>query len=90
MTTSHAFYPDKAFTAELRLELRKDCVYYTWRAQDEQDNFMGEVSRLVSLRIVPEGKEPFEFAFAHAVESIRRERSGRNKTFIVESSEWKD
>jgi hypothetical protein len=66
-TTSHALYPDTSFTAMIKLELRDDCVYYTWRAQDAENNFLGMVGRSVSLRGIPQGQDSFEFALAHAV-----------------------
>ena len=90
VTTPDALFPSKGFGATVTFELRTDCVYYTWRAQDAEENHLGSASRPVSLRIVPKGEDPFEVAFAHAIANIKGRRSRRKREFVVESAEWKD
>src|SRR6516164_1623982 len=80
--------PGIYFRGIIKLELRVDCVYYTWRLEAEDGEFLGYLARPVSKKIVPEGSDSFEFALAHAIEGIRRYRFGRVRPFEIQSWEW--
>jgi hypothetical protein len=76
------------FRGEVELEQRDECVYYTWLLKTSDGEFLGSVSRPVSLRVVPSGEDPMEFALGHAVHGIQQHRFGREHPFEVTSWEW--
>jgi len=79
---------ERSFSARVDLERREDCIYYTWRAESAEGEFLGSISQPVSFRVVTRGTDPFEFALAHAAESIRRYRVNREYQFKVTDVEW--
>jgi hypothetical protein len=82
------YRPGTRFRGAVELESRDDCVYSTWRIEAEDGEFLGSVSRPVSLRTIPPDSDPFEFALAHTLEGIRRYRFGRVRPFQIETCEW--
>lgn len=80
--------PGVAFHGRINLDLRSDCVYYLWQIEADGGEFLSSLGRPVSLRVMPEGQDPFEFALAHAVEGIKRYRFGRSKPFDVQNLYW--
>lgn len=86
--TLRRYRAGESFVGRVCLELRPDCVYYTCRLEAKDGEFLGSVSRPVSLRVVPDGEDPLEFALSHAVEGVRRYRFGRERPFDVTRWEW--
>ena len=74
--------------AHIKLELRDDCVYYLWRIENPDGESLGSRGRPVSLRLVPSGGDPFEFAIRHAIEGLQRYRNGRRRVFDIERWGW--
>ena len=86
--TMLAYRPGAKFVGTIKFELRSDCIWYEWRMQSDTGEYMGSASRSVSLRVVPEGDDPFEYALEHATENIRRSRTDRRSAYEVTKSEW--
>jgi len=80
--------PAKAVEGSITFELRADCVYYTWRVEDAAGKLLGSVSRGVTLRLVPAGFDPFDFALPHALESLKRYQILRRTAFEVKTWAW--
>jgi hypothetical protein len=72
----------------ITLDLRDDCIYYTWRVDGADGRLLGSVSQPVSLRLVPPGSDPFDFAVQHAIEGITRHRQLRRRVFEVARWGW--
>jgi hypothetical protein len=82
--------PGKRFGGRIRFEKRAAGIYYIWRLEDQDGQFLGLVSRGVLLRVIPPGHDAWDDALAHAVEGIRRYRMNRQKFFKVEKWEWEN
>ena len=82
--------PGKRFGGRIRFEKRAGGIYYSWRLEDEDGDFLGFVSRSVSRRVIPPGQDQFDYALAHAIEGIRRYRMNRRKFFTIEKWEWEE
>jgi hypothetical protein len=78
----------KRFGGRIRFEKGANYIGYTWLLEDENGQFLGFVSRSVSLRVIPPGQDQFDCALHHAIEGIRRYRMNRQKFFKVEKWEW--
>jgi len=81
--------PGEPFHGTIQVEYRDECMYFGWRIHDEDGEFLGEHWRPVSLRVIPEGDDPFEYALSLALEGMRRYRIGRKRAFLVENVKWK-
>src|SRR5262249_42052980 len=66
--------PGWRFRGVAEFEARDDCIYYTWRMEADDGEFLGSVGRPVSLRTIPPDSDPFEIALTHALEGIRQYR----------------
>ena len=75
--------PNECFSGTITFELRPDCICYGWSINTKEGIWLKGMS--VSLRVIPEDKEYFEFALQHSLEGLRRYRSNRQKVFDVES-----
>lgn len=64
-------------------------MYYGWRLQDENGEFSEGRWCPVSLRVVPENRDPYDFVLPHALKGLRRYQTGRKRVFAVESAKWK-
>jgi hypothetical protein len=82
--------PGNRFGGRIRFEKGTGGIGYTWRLEDENGEFLSLVTRPVSLRVIPPGHDPFDYALTHAIEGIRRYRMGRQKVFTVEKWAWED
>lgn len=78
-----------SFEAHIEFELRADSIYYRWRAQAPDGTLLASLSQPVSLRVVPSETDPFDYALAHAAESINRYRIHRSHVFRVNDVRWK-
>jgi len=72
----------------VKLEAREEGMYYTWRLESVDGEFLGSTSRPVSYRVIPPDQDPFAFALSHALDGIRRYRSNRVRAFEVEAWQW--
>ncbi|SRR6266545_7180522 len=80
--------PGVRFVGSINLQARDEGVYYTWRLESEDGEFLASTGQVVSYRVIPLGQDPFEFALSHALEGIRRYRINRVRPFRVEASQW--
>jgi len=78
------------FSGEVLLELREDCVYYTWTLNRVDGTFLSCVSRPVSFKVMPEGENPFEYALNHAIVGINKYRMTRKRAFQLKNWKWKN
>lgn len=81
--------PGKKFHGTIEIERRDGCMYYVWRLQDDQGEFLAQVGQSVSFCVIPDGQDPFEYTLSHAIEGLRRYRIGRKRSFDVVHTEWK-
>ena len=80
--------PGVRFDGSVKLEAHDEGIYYTWRVESEDGEFLGSASRSVSYRVIPLDQEPFAFALSHALEGLRRYRINRVRPFEVEAWQW--
>jgi hypothetical protein len=73
--------PSEPFVGQITFDLHPECVYYEWRIKTKGGDW--GLSRPVSLRVVPNGADPFEYALQHAIEGLRRYRSNRKRVFEI-------
>ncbi len=58
--------PNECFSGTITFELRPDCICYGWSINTKEGIWLKGMS--VSLRVIPEDKEYFEFALQHSLE----------------------
>ena len=80
--------PGVLFHGQFNFELRPDRVYYTWRMETDDGEWLCTVSRPVSLRLIPEDQNAFDFSLNHAVDGLRRYRINQEHLFKVTRWEW--
>ncbi len=88
VTTIHAVEPEAKFTIKVSLERRDAYIYYTWRAETIDGEFLWESGHSIALVTIPKGKDAFESALAHATENIKRKGSNRKPVFTVTKVVW--
>jgi hypothetical protein len=88
---------DKPFVGTIELDMSQGMderdkdekwIYYSWRLDTPTGEFAWAASNRVSLRLIPDTEEPFQFALLHAVENMPRKRHGRKRVLRVEGYEW--
>jgi hypothetical protein len=77
------------FIGEILFELGEGFIYYTWTIKRIDGEFLGQVSLPVSLRVIPENANKFEFALDHALTGINKYRMTRKKSFLVKNWKWR-
>jgi hypothetical protein len=76
------------FHGRVIFERRPDSVYYTWRMETNEGQWLCTVSRNVSFHVIPMDQNVFDFALLHAIEGLKKYRINRKYLFNIVRWEW--